>query len=76
MVYENEDGTISVYGDSVIVESDQVILEYTGQSEYSIDEILLQVNDNIVHGVSLVTGLFGLIIGFMAAKEMLRIWLQ
>lgn len=75
-VYETGDGVIHVFGEDMTVNCDEVYLQYTGQSEYSIDEILLQINDNIVNGAALITGLFGMILGFIAAKELLRIWLQ
>lgn len=33
-------------------------------------------NDNVVGGVGVIIGLFGLILGFNAAKEFLKIWLH
>ena len=37
-------------------------------------EQLQQINDNIVHVVCVFAALVGMIIGFWAAKELLRIW--
>lgn len=40
-----------------------------------ISEQLQQLNTNLVHAVIVATALVGCIIGFWAAKELLKIWL-
>ena len=76
MVGESESGSVYVWGDDMTVNADNVYIEYSEQTEYSNNEVLMQINDNIVQGFSLVSGLIGLIVGFMAIKELLKIWLH
>lgn len=76
MVAESENGTIYVYGDEATINADNVYLEYAEQTEYTNNEVLLQINDNLVYGFSLLSGLIGMLIGFLAVKELLRIWLH
>ena len=39
-------------------------------------EALLQINDNLVDGCTLISALIGMIIGYLAVKELLKIWLS
>lgn len=76
MVTESDLGQVYVYGDEATVNAETVYIEYAEQTEYTNNEVLLQINENIVHGFSLMSGLIGLLIGFMAVKELLKIWLH
>lgn len=42
----------------------------------AIQEDIESFNDNFVGGVGVIIGLFGLVLGFNAAKELLKIWLH
>lgn len=64
-----------VVGDSIVVSGDSVTIEYSEETEYTNNELLMQINDNIVNGFGFMSGLIGVIVGFMAAKELLKIWL-
>lgn len=39
-------------------------------------EAISQLNDNLIQGQALFAALIGMLIGFLALKEMLKIWLQ
>ncbi len=39
-------------------------------------EILVQINENVVDGCTLISALIGMIIGYLAVKELLKIWLS
>ena len=76
MVTESDFGQVYVYGDEATVNAETVYIEYTEQTEYTNNEVLLQINENIVNGFSLMAGLIGMLIGLLAVKELLRIWLH
>jgi len=42
----------------------------------AIQDDIQTFNDNFVGGVGVIVGLFGLVLGFNAAKELLKIWLH
>lgn len=42
----------------------------------AIQEDVHAFNDNVIGGVGVIIGLFGLVLGFNAAKELLKIWLH
>lgn len=68
--------SVYVYGGDVTISGSDVTIEYQQETAYSDNELLFQINENITHGFSLLVGLFGMILGFMAAKEFLKIWLH
>ena len=37
---------------------------------------LNEFNENFIGGVGVIMGLIGMIVGFMAAKELLKVWLH
>lgn len=65
----------TVYGDDITVRGDNVYIEYTEKTEYTNNELLCQINENIVTGFGLISGILGMIIGIMCCKELLKIWL-
>lgn len=42
----------------------------------AIQDDMRDFNDNVIGGVGVIIGLFGLVLGFNAAKELLKIWLH
>lgn len=66
---------VVVNGENVVVSGESVTIEYQQQTEYSDNELLMQINDNIVSGIGLISALLGMIIGFCCAKELLKLWL-
>lgn len=42
----------------------------------AIQDDIQTFNDNVIGGVGVIIGLFGIILGFNAAKEFLKIWLH
>ena len=67
---------VYVWGGEVTISGSDVTIQYEQQTEYSDNELLFQINENITQGFSLLVGLFGMILGFMAAKEFFKIWLH
>lgn len=67
---------IYVEGGTVIISGSDVTIEYEQQTEYTDNEILMQINDNLCDGFALMSGLIAALIGFLVAKELLKIWLQ
>lgn len=67
---------VEVTGETVVVSGSTVTIAYTQQTEYSDNDLLVQLNENIVSGLGLVSALIGCVIGFAAVKELLKIWLQ
>lgn len=45
-------------------------------TEYSAEEILMQINDNIVDGMALTSALLGVLLGVLVGAEVFKIWLQ
>lgn len=39
-------------------------------------EAISQLNENLIQGQALISALIGMLIGFFAIREMLRIWLE
>lgn len=37
-------------------------------------EAVQELNDSVVHGQAVISALFGLLIGFLCLRELLRIW--
>lgn len=76
MEFDTEEGPIYVYGDNATVSAENVYIEYQEQTEYTNNEVLMQINQNIVDGFSLMSGLIGMLIGFLAIRELLKIWVR
>lgn len=45
-------------------------------TEYTTEEILMQINDNIVDGMALMSALLGVLLGVLVGAEVFKIWLQ
>lgn len=71
-----ETEVVEVTGETVVVSGSTVTIEYTEQTAYSDNELLMQLNDNLVNGCALISALIGLLIGYQAVKELLKIWLS
>lgn len=71
-----ETDVVEVTGETVIVSGNAVTIEYAEQTAYSDNELLMQLNDNLVNGCALISALIGLMIGYLAVKELLKIWLS
>ena len=39
-------------------------------------EAIVQLNENMIQGQALISALIGMLIGFLALKELLRVWLE
>lgn len=42
--------------------------------EMTVIEAVQELNDSVVHGQAVISALFGLLIGFLCLRELLRIW--
>ena len=71
-----ETETVEVTGENVTVSGESVTIAYTQATEYSDNELLFQLNQNIVDSCALISALVGLIIGFLVARELFKIWRQ
>lgn len=71
-----ETEVVEVSGETVIVSGASVTIEYAEQTEYTDNELLTQLNDNLVNGCALISAMIGLLIGYFAVKELLKIWLS
>lgn len=71
-----ETEVVEVTGETVVVSGTTVTIEYAEQTAYSDNELLMQLNDNLVNGCALISALIGLLIGYLAVKELLKIWLS
>lgn len=73
---ETENQVVEVNGENVVVSGETVTIQYTQATSYSDNDLLMQLNDNVVNGCALISALIGLLIGFAAVKELLKIWLS
>lgn len=67
---------VEVTGETVTVSGQSVTIEYIQQTQYSDNELLFQLNENLVSGSALISALVGCLIGFFSFKELLKIWLH
>lgn len=56
--------------DTYKVAADSEVVELTET------EAIFQLNENLIHGQALISALIGMLIGFFAMKELLKIWLE
>lgn len=72
---DDEQGMPVAYDILLGADDEQAEEETQELTEFTDNDILLQLNENIVDGIGVVSSLFGLIMGIVVGFEVLKIWL-
>lgn len=71
-----EDGSdFPIAYDILLEENEEEQQETVETTEYSDNEVLIQINENLVDSLTVQSGLVGMLIGLIVGLEVLKIWL-